>query len=54
MIGKGRVGKERRKRNARTPWKTIHRKIGEKALTQESQLGTQQEPDLDAGSRLEA
>jgi putative transposase len=33
MIGKGRVGKERRKRNARTPWKTIHRKIGEKALT---------------------
>ena len=31
MIGKGRVGKERRKRNARTPWKTIHRRIGEKA-----------------------
>jgi putative transposase len=33
MIGKGRVGKGRRKRNARTPWKTIHRKIGGKALT---------------------
>jgi putative transposase len=31
MIGKGRVGKGRRKRNARTPWKTIHRKISEKA-----------------------
>jgi len=33
MIGKGRVGRGRRKRNARTPWKTIHRKIGEKAPT---------------------
>jgi len=33
MIDKGRVEKNRRKRNARTPWKTIHRKIGEKALT---------------------
>ena len=25
--------KNRRKRNARTPWKTIHRRIGERALT---------------------
>jgi len=31
MIGKGRVGKDRRKRNARTPWKTIHKMIGGKA-----------------------
>jgi putative transposase len=33
MIDKGRVEKNRRKRNAKTPWKTIHRRIGEKALT---------------------
>jgi putative transposase len=33
MIGKGRVGRGRRKRNARTPWKTIHRRIAGKALT---------------------
>ncbi len=33
MIGKGRVEKNRRKRNARTPWKTMHRRISEKALT---------------------
>jgi hypothetical protein len=54
VIGKGRVEKNRGKRNDRTPWKTIHGEIDEKALTQESQLGTRQEPDLDTGSRLEA
>ncbi|MEM4815413.1 MAG: zinc ribbon domain-containing protein [Ignisphaera sp.] len=32
MVARGRTNKERRKRNARTPWETIHRKLSEKAL----------------------
>ncbi|MEM4896532.1 MAG: zinc ribbon domain-containing protein [Ignisphaera sp.] len=32
MVTKGRTSKKRRKRNARTPWKTIHRKLSEKVL----------------------
>ncbi|MEM1970592.1 MAG: zinc ribbon domain-containing protein [Sulfolobales archaeon] len=32
MVAKGRTSKNRRKRNARTPWETIHRKLSEKAL----------------------
>ncbi|MEM2005296.1 MAG: zinc ribbon domain-containing protein [Zestosphaera sp.] len=32
MVARRRTNKERRKRNARTPWETIHRKLSEKAL----------------------
>ncbi|MEM1606023.1 MAG: zinc ribbon domain-containing protein [Fervidicoccaceae archaeon] len=32
MVKKSRNPKNRRKRNARTPWETIHRKLSEKAL----------------------
>ncbi|MEM1668373.1 MAG: zinc ribbon domain-containing protein [Ignisphaera sp.] len=32
MVARGRTSKERRKRNARTPWETIHRKLSEKAV----------------------
>jgi len=32
LVARGRTNKERRKRNARTPWETIHRKLSEKAL----------------------
>ena len=32
MVARGRTSKERRKRNARTPWETIHRKLSEKTL----------------------
>ncbi|MEM4663857.1 MAG: zinc ribbon domain-containing protein [Desulfurococcaceae archaeon] len=32
LVAKGRTSKNRRKRNARTPWETIHRKLSEKAL----------------------
>ncbi|MEM2040023.1 MAG: zinc ribbon domain-containing protein [Zestosphaera sp.] len=32
MVAKRRTNKERRKRNARTPWETIHGKLSEKAL----------------------
>ncbi|MEM1638533.1 MAG: zinc ribbon domain-containing protein [Thermosphaera sp.] len=32
MVARERTSKERRKRNARTPWETIHRKLSEKTL----------------------
>jgi len=32
MVAREKTSKERRKRNARTPWETIHRKLSEKAL----------------------
>ncbi|MEM0216676.1 MAG: zinc ribbon domain-containing protein [Candidatus Bathyarchaeia archaeon] len=32
MVAKRRTSKKRRKRNARTPWETIHKKLSEKAL----------------------
>ncbi|MEM2278273.1 MAG: zinc ribbon domain-containing protein [Zestosphaera sp.] len=32
LVARGRTSKNRRKRNARTPWETIHRKLSEKAL----------------------
>jgi len=33
LVSKGKASKSRRKRNARTPWKLIHKKISEKAIT---------------------
>jgi putative transposase len=33
MVNRKKGGKNRRKRNARTPWKRIHKKISEVALT---------------------
>jgi putative transposase len=42
-------GKNRRKRNARTPWKRIHRRISEVALTAYVDASNTSRESLDAG-----
>ncbi|MEM4018448.1 MAG: IS200/IS605 family accessory protein TnpB-related protein [Sulfolobales archaeon] len=50
MVARGRTSKERRKRNARTPWETIHRKLSEKALVAKIPPRNTSVPTHDAGA----
>jgi len=49
MVNRKKRGKNRRKRNARTPWKRIHRRISEVALTAYVDPSNTSRESLDAG-----
>jgi putative transposase len=49
MVNRKKKGKNRRKRNARTPWKRIHRRISEAALTAYVDPSSTSRESLDAG-----
>ncbi len=49
MVNRKKRGKNRRKRNARTPWKRIHRRISEVALTAYVDPSNTSRVSLDAG-----
>jgi len=49
LISKRKTSKSRRKRNARTPWKIIHKKISEKAIVVKVSPKTPPAPAHDAG-----
>jgi putative transposase len=49
MVSRKKRGKNRRKRNARTPWKRIHKRISEVALTAYVDPSSTSRESLDAG-----
>jgi putative transposase len=49
MVSRKKRGKNRRKRNARTPWKRIHRRMSEVALTAYVDPSNTSRESLDAG-----
>jgi putative transposase len=49
LVSRRKTSKSRRKRNARTPWKIIHKKISEKAIIVKVPRKTPLAPAHDAG-----